>query len=173
MRLDRRIVRHRMAIACAVTLLAAAGLAIPWSGPVMSADEPAPAASGGRYVVPFGSAERGRRLFTGKGCVVCHAINGVGGKAGPALDADAAQPELDVFEFAARMWRGAPLMTVLQEMELGYQIEFTGAELADIARFLYDAEAQRDFSIEDVPELTRDWMVDEVYDELDIQEMAQ
>ena len=80
---------------------------------------------------------------------------------------------LDVFAFAARMWRGAPLMTVLQEMELGYQIEFTGDELADIARFLYDAEAQKDFGQDDVPELIRDWMVDEVYDELDTQQMAQ
>ena len=139
----------------------------------MSADESAASANAGRYVVPFGNVDRGRALFTGKGCVVCHAINGVGGKAGPALDADPEQAELDVFEFAARMWRGAPLMTVLQEMELGYQIEFTGSELADIARFLHDAEAQKGFDENDVPELIRDWMVDEVYDELDMQEMAQ
>ena len=131
------------------------------------------ASSGGAYVVPFGSSERGRALFTGKGCVVCHSVNGVGGKAGPALDADPSRPDLDPFAFAARMWRGAPLMTVLQEMEMGYQIDFTGDELADIARFLHDAEAQRDFDESDVPELIRDWMVDEVYDELELKEMAQ
>ena len=114
-----------------------------------------------------------RDLFTGKGCVVCHSINWVGGKAGPALDADPYEPGLDVFDFAARMWRGAPTMIVLQEMELGYQIELTGQELADLARFIHDAEAQRNFQETDVPELIRDWMVDEVYDELDIEEMGQ
>ena len=125
------------------------------------------------YLVTFGDAERGRELFTGKGCVVCHAINEVGGQAGPALDADPEAGQLDVFDFAARMWRGAPTMIVLQEMELGYQIDLTGQELADLARFIHDAEAQRGFSKSDVPELIRDWMVDEVYDELDIEEMGQ
>ena len=143
----------------------------PWSA--ATATEPASSETGGGYIIPFGDPERGRALFTGKGCVVCHAINGVGGKAGPSFDADASSPNLDVFEFAARMWRGAPLMTVLQEMELGYQIEFTGQELADLARFLHDAEAQKDFDQSDVPEVIRDWMVDEVYDELDAREMAQ
>lgn len=64
-------------------------------------------------------------------------------------------------------------MIVLQEMELGYRIELTGQELADIARFVHDQEAQQDFSESDVPELIRDRMVDETYDELDIEEMAQ
>ena len=135
----------------------------------LQADEPP---SGG-YTVTFGNSDRGRDLFTGKGCVVCHAINGVGGMAGPALDADPNRPQLDVFDFSARMWRGAPTMIVLQEMELGYQIELTGQELADLARFIHDAEAQRSFDETDVPELIRDWMVDEVYDELDIEEMGQ
>ena len=125
------------------------------------------------YTVTFGNSDRGRDLFTGKGCVVCHAINGVGGMAGPALDADPNRLQLDIFDFAARMWRGAPTMIVLQEMELGYQIELTGQELADLARFIHDAEAQRSFDETDVPELIRDWMVDEVYDELDIEEMGQ
>ena len=126
------------------------------------------------YALPFADAEKGRELFVGKGCVVCHAVNGAGGKAGPALDAaedDAGY--LDPFDFAARMWRGAQTMTVLQEMELGYQIEFTGAELAHIARFLGDRAAQRDFGDNDIPELIRDWMVDDVYRQFDLDDMAQ
>jgi cytochrome c len=125
------------------------------------------------YLVRYTDPERGKDLFTGKGCVVCHAINGVGGKAGPALDAANFGPHQDVFDFAARMLRGAPLMLVLQEMELGYQIGLTGQELADIARFIHDAEAQKSFSKSDVPELIQDWMVDEVYDAFDIEGMAQ
>jgi len=30
----------------------------------------------------------------------------------------------------------------------------------------------KNFSEEDIPELVRDWMVDEVYDKLDLDEMA-
>ena len=159
-------------LGAALALSLAASLS-PCSAASALAQEAAPSPGGPGYLVSFGNSERGRALFTGKGCVVCHSINGVGGKAGPALDADPSAPGLDVFEFAARMWRGAPTMIVLQEMELGYQIEFTGQELADLARFIHDAEAQRSFQETDVPELIRDWMVDEVYDELDIEEMAQ
>ena len=70
------------------------------------------------------------------------------------------------------MWRGAPLMIVLQEMELGYRIDLSGQELADIARFIHDADGQRTFAESDVPELIRDWMVDEVYDAFGIEDMA-
>ena len=65
----------------------------------------------------------------------CHAVNGVGGKAAPPLDAVRDTRTIDVLEFAARMWRGAPTMIVLQEMELGYQIELTGEEIAHLAAF--------------------------------------
>lgn len=127
----------------------------------------------GGYRLPFASSERGRELFVGKGCVVCHAVNNVGGKAGPPLDADPTQPFADIFDFTARMWRGAPTMIVLQEMELGYQIDFTGEELAHILRFLHDREAQKRFSEDDIPEVIRDWMVDEVYEELMPGEMVE
>ena len=64
-------------------------------------------------------------------------------------------------------------MIVLQEMELGYQIEFTGQELANIVRFLHDPEEQARFSEDDIPELIRDWMVDDIYEQLNIDEMGQ
>ena len=58
-------------------------------------------------------------------------------------------------------------MFVLQEMELGYQIDMTGEELAHIAGFVYDLEEQKRFSDDDVPELIRDWMTDTTYERLD------
>ncbi|GAB4368651.1 MAG: hypothetical protein Kow00114_27990 [Kiloniellaceae bacterium] len=125
-----------------------------------------------KLVVPMASAEEGLKLFVGKGCVVCHQVNGVGGKAAPALDADSEQPYFDVFDFAARMWRGAPTMILLQEMELGYQIELSGDDLANLAAFAADPAVQRRFSEQDIPEVIRDWMVDEVYQELDPDYMA-
>ena len=55
-------------------------------------------------------------------------------------------------------------------MELGYQIDLTGDELADIFGFVHDRQEQMRFSIDDVPDLIRDWMVDERYDLLQDQE---
>lgn len=120
-----------------------------------------------KLVVPLASAEEGLKLFVGKGCVVCHSVNGIGGKAAPPLDAENDSPYFDVFDFAARMWRGAPTMIVLQEMELGYQIDLSGDDLAHLAAFASDPEVQARFSEQDIPEVIRDWMVDEVYQELD------
>jgi cytochrome c len=40
-------------------------------------------------------AAAGRDLFVVKGCVMCHAVNGVGGKAAPALDADTEMDAID------------------------------------------------------------------------------
>ncbi|MCT8973691.1 cytochrome c [Microbaculum marinisediminis] len=101
---------------------------------------------------------RGRDLFASKGCVVCHAINGVGGEDAPALDADTMPVPMNPFEFAAKMWRGAEAMVYLQREELGEPIVLDGAELADIIAFVHDAEAQRRFSDADIPSGIRNLM---------------
>ncbi len=103
------------------------------------------------YHLPFTSSERGRDLFINKGCVICHSLNGAGGEIGPPLDADPLQAQIDPFDFAARMWRGAAAMIAFQNLELGYQIELTGEEMADIARFLNDFEAQQTFNEDEIP----------------------
>ena len=99
--------------------------------------------------------ERGRELFLEKGCVACHQINGVGGELGPTLNADDMPEPMNAFEFAARMWRGAPAMTELQNQLLGDPIELTGQELADIVAFAHDEQAQAKLSLEQVPEQYR------------------
>jgi mono/diheme cytochrome c family protein len=116
-----------------------------------------------QIVLPVPDAERGRFLFASKGCVVCHSINGVGGKAGPALDAEADDRAIDPLEFAARMWRGAGAMAFLQSMEFGYQIEMAGDEIADLAAFIASRALQSTFSEKDVPEVMRGWTVDEPF----------
>lgn len=112
--------------------------------------------------VPIPSAERGRFHFVSKGCVVCHSINGVGGKAGPALDATNGAQPIAPLDFAARMWRGAATMVMLQATEFGYQIEITGQEIADLAAFAADPELQAKFSENDIPEVMRGWTMDEL-----------
>ena len=85
-------------------------------------------------------------LFASKGCVVCHSINGVGGKDAPALDASTMTGPMNPFDFAAKMWQ---------------QIEFNGAELADIIAFAHDAKEQKKFSKADIPKNIKKLMEDE------------
>ena len=58
---------------------------------------------------------------------------------------------MDVFDFSAKMWMGAPAMIAMQEQELGAQIEFTGQELANIIAFIHNADEQKKFSRADIP----------------------
>ena len=106
---------------------------------------------GPRLIMPIMNSTRGRQLFASKGCVTCHSINGIGAEEAPSLDAHSMMPFMNPFDFAARMWRGAATMIELQEEAFGYQIEFTGNELADIIAFVHDDEEQHKFSESDIP----------------------
>jgi mono/diheme cytochrome c family protein len=108
------------------------------------------------------NARRGRILFTTLGCVICHQVNGVGGAAAAKLDAapgDVANP----IEFSARIWRGAPAMTALQEMELGYVIELEAQDIADLAAFVASPEEQKLMTYESVPDPLREWFINTPY----------
>ncbi len=110
--------------------------------------------------LPPMDGERGREIFLNKGCVVCHAVNGVGGVLGPALNAaDMPQP-MNAFEFAARMWRGAPAMAQLQEDILGEIVGLNGQDLADLVAFAHDEAAQRSLTAEQIPERFRDLVIE-------------
>lgn len=119
------------------------------------------------YLLTIPEPERGRRLFVSKGCVVCHSLNGVGGEVGPPLDPDPYQSYIDPLEFVAGMWRGATAMIVLQEMELGYQIDLSGNDIAHIAGFLHSWDEVQAFGEEDVPEFVRRWMEEETMERLE------
>ncbi len=96
--------------------------------------------------------ERGRRVFVEKGCVACHAVNGVGGDLGPSLDAAEMPRPMNAFEFSARMWRGAEAMTALQEDMLGEVVSLDGQDLADLVAFAHDAVEQAKLTKDQVPE---------------------
>lgn len=114
-------------------------------------------------VMPLVDAAKGKRLFVTKGCFICHSVKGVGGKAAPPLDAESASQSIDVLGFVARMWKGAPLMFELQSMELGYRIELSRDEIADLAGFVHDPKAQEGFSKADIPEVVQEWMVNQAW----------
>lgn len=104
-----------------------------------------------RLMMPQMDPARGRKLFASKGCVACHAVNGVGGHDATPLDAHTMKRAMNPFEFAAKMWRMAPFMIQAQEEALGEQILFTGEELADIIAFVHDDAEQHKFSEADIP----------------------
>jgi len=102
-------------------------------------------------MMPSMDAANGRKLFAAKGCVVCHAVNGIGGKDAVALDASTKPGMTNPFDLVANMSRGASAMVDMQREELGEQIEFTGQELADIVAFLHHEQEQKKFSDADIP----------------------
>lgn len=101
--------------------------------------------------LPTMNAERGMEMFTAKGCVACHMINGIGGHVGPNLDASTMAPVMNPFDFVAKMWSKAPAMIRAQEEKLGQQVELTGDQLADIVAFAHDDAQQQKLTTAMVP----------------------
>ncbi|MFQ5563863.1 MAG: c-type cytochrome [Parvularculaceae bacterium] len=113
------------------------------------------------------NSSTGRELFVQKGCVICHSVNGVGGKAAPSLDAGIGAEPIDPLDFAARMWWGAPAMIELQSVELGYAIHLTADDIVHLAAFAGDAAEQKKLALERVPEPMRDAFLDERFWEVE------
>lgn len=109
----------------------------------------------GLALPPMDSA-RGQEVFMNKGCIVCHSVNGVGGDIGPSLNAADMPVPMNAFEFAARMWKGAPAMVIMQQEELGDVIALTGQELADLVAFVHDDKIQKSVKVSDIPKRWRD-----------------
>lgn len=114
--------------------------------------------SGTRMVIPLMSPARGKKLFVDKGCVACHAINGVGGHDAPPMDAHRDMGLVNPFDFAAKMWNHAPGMVAAQEDAFGEMIYFSGDELADIIAFIHDDAAQHGFGENDLTAAARKMM---------------
>ncbi len=96
-----------------------------------------PPLGGPLYVLP-GGAEEGRVIFTEKGCVECHSVQGVGGRVGPDLARRGLHWGLT--EFAAAMWNKAPAMTAAMGAR-GIDVPHLGAgEMADLVAYLYSVQ---------------------------------
>jgi len=140
-------------------ILSAASAVLFAAAPAFSGADPAPDQDGADHApidlrIDPGTldASEGRVLFASKGCVVCHAVNGVGGKDATPLDAHGMEQDMSPFDLAAKMWAMAPYMIEAQEDELGEQIQFTGPELAGIFAFLHDDAEQHKFTEASLPE---------------------
>lgn len=135
--------RNAFAVGLAALLVTSAGAVVAPTSAAM-ADEQPPT----RLLMPIMSPERGRQLFIDKGCITCHAINGIGGQDASSLDADDMEPFMGIYDLVARMWSMAPVMIPAQEDELGEQIQLTGDELADLVAFLHDDREQDRLTLE-------------------------
>jgi cytochrome c len=111
-----------------------------------------------RLAFPIMNVQRGKVLFVNKGCVACHAVNGVGGHDAPAMDDHTDLGMISPFDFVAKMWNHAPGMLAAQEEAFGEPITFTGAEIADIIAFVHDDKAQHTFEEKDLTAKARKFM---------------
>jgi cytochrome c len=110
--------------------------------------------------LPPMDAKRGRELYISKGCIGCHAINGVGGQHAAPLDAATMDPAMNPFEFFARMWIGIKPMIEMQEDKMGQQVDLTAQELGDLVAFIHDAGLQKSITISEIPDNIEDIMED-------------
>jgi len=84
---------------------------------------------------PTQSALAGSRVFGSKGCVECHAVNGLGGQIGPDL---ARLPEAQSFyDLAAGMWNHLPQMSTTMARLGIAQPRLDADEVADLIAFLF------------------------------------
>ena len=95
-----------------------------------------PAASYSQAVpAPTQNALAGSRVFGSKGCVECHAIDGLGGQIGPDL---ARLPEAQSFyDLAAGLWNHLPQMSTTMARLGIAQPRLDADEVADLIAFLF------------------------------------
>jgi mono/diheme cytochrome c family protein len=92
------------------------------------------AAESGSAILP-GNPLEGSQLFSEKGCLRCHAINGVGGVGGPDLGQGILKRSL--LDIAGVMWNHSPGMAHVIEERRATRPLFKAPEMASLLSFLY------------------------------------
>ena len=77
----------------------------------------------------------GSRVFGARGCVKCHAVNGVGGKVGP--DLGRVQRPNSFFDLAAALWNHAPRMADRMRQQGVARPRLDAREMGDLVAFLF------------------------------------
>ena len=148
----------RIAAILGAVTIAGAGYIVSALAEHVPGAAPLTAVHGPRLVIPIMNPMRGKKLFVAKGCIACHAVNGVGGHDAPNMDAHTMNGLMNPFDFAAKMWNHAPGMIAAQQGAFGEQIYFTGDELADIIAFVHDDASQHSFTEKDLTAKARKLM---------------
>jgi mono/diheme cytochrome c family protein len=95
---------------------------------------PVKAAESESAILP-GNPLEGSQLFSEKGCLRCHAINGVGGVGGPDLGQGILKRSL--LDIAGVMWNHSPGMAHVIEERRAARPVFKAPEMASLISFLY------------------------------------
>ena len=117
-----------MKIKLLIVALSIGAAFIAWHRPLAADDQAV------SLLLPANPLE-GSRLFTGKGCMRCHSIYGVGGATGPDLgQGNLKRPLLDI---AGIMWNHSPGMGHVFQEQGTARPQFTPVEMASLISFLY------------------------------------
>jgi mono/diheme cytochrome c family protein len=92
------------------------------------------AAPASQRFAPSEDPVAGARLFQAKGCVRCHAIDGVGGTGGP--DLGRLERPRSGYDLAAALWNHLPPMASRLWASLGERVYLTPNEMSDLIAFL-------------------------------------
>ncbi|MEJ5369022.1 MAG: c-type cytochrome [Bryobacteraceae bacterium] len=88
--------------------------------------------------VPLGDSARGAKLFQEQKCVVCHSVNGQGGKSGPDLGKTVGRGYTPA-TMAALMWNHAPKMWEAMERASLKPVKLSTQQAADLYAYFYSA----------------------------------
>jgi mono/diheme cytochrome c family protein len=88
-----------------------------------------------------GDAEVGRQLMHDKGCLGCHSLGGDGGST--AGDLEQARDLAEPASLIAALWNHVLLAETVEEGRTGLWSTFSPEEMADVAAFLQELEANR------------------------------
>ncbi|MFQ6093880.1 MAG: c-type cytochrome [bacterium] len=87
-----------------------------------------------KFIDEAGDPKVGQELFSGKGCITCHAIKGKGGQVG--LDLAESEKVSSPIEMTEIMWNHAPLMEqMMEERHLSWP-QFKGRDMANLYAYL-------------------------------------
>jgi len=88
------------------------------------------------FITP-GNPREGKRVFTAKGCIKCHAIRGEGGTGGGDLGKKAKAFYKSLTQIASSMWnKGPTVLAKMAQTQTGIP-KFTSKEMADLIAYLY------------------------------------
>ena len=88
------------------------------------------------FITP-GNPQEGRRVFTAKGCIKCHAVRGEGGKEADDLGKRAKILYKSLTQIVSIMWnKGPTVLARMAQTQMGIP-KFTSKEMADLISYLY------------------------------------
>ncbi len=92
----------------------------------------------GTRSLPAGDADRGREAFHTLSCVLCHSVNGEGGKAAPDLG-QSAERGFSPYQLASLLWNHAPAMWAAMEARGIARPELSEQQAADLFVYFFAA----------------------------------